>query len=91
MSNQIGKISIEDIRGKRFSLEVGSAPGVAAVRDNWTTSFTSSPVMVWNPHPDITTHELALAMNVLLSRDNWFAFYKSLSENVQRHFEVRRL
>ena len=86
MSNQIGKISAKSDSVGKFA-----AAATNAVEENWATSLTPVPVMAWNPHPDITAHELALAMNVLLSKDNWFAFYKSLPENVQRHFEVRQL
>jgi len=41
----------------------------------------------WSPKEDITTHELALCMNVLLCKDYDYAgFYDKLPDNAKRHF-----
>lgn len=50
----------------------------------------------WEPHADITTHELALAMNALLlvaGGNRGFDLYledhiAALPENVRRHFQI---
>lgn len=43
---------------------------------------------IWSPQPDITAHELALALPVLVSADEWNlqSLIETLPVEVQRHF-----
>ena len=48
--------------------------------------------IIWEPQPDITTYELAMAIKVIIASTEQFAdvraTYDTLPNEVQRHFKV---